>query len=541
MVNLWVVVSAVSVCWAKQSRHNVVFILTDDLDFEMNGMHPLEKTRKLLGDEGATFENTFVTTPVCCPSRSTILTGKYQHNTRVVNNTIAGNCSSTQWQETMEPMSVGVGAKKLGYNTFYAGKYLNQYGFKAAGGVGHVPLGWDIWNGLVGNSRYFNYSLSRNGKEEKHGNSFEKDYLTDLLANDSVSYIEKQTKETNPFFMVVATPAPHEPWTFKPKYKDLYSNVTAPRDNKQWNVHKKDAHWVVRNAPSPMSNTSINWADNAFRNRWRTLKSVDDLVEDIYNALNRTGQLNNTYIIFSSDHGYHTGQFSLPYDKRHMYEFDIRVPLLLRGPGIKPGSSVKHPVAAVDFAPSIIDLMNPTWYQNVADHFDGQSFLPLVDQELIKKVTKPDNMWRENILIEYHGEGRIKNANCPDLGPGVSECVPDCVCEDAWNNTYTCIRQLKIENDTISHNLIYCEFVDSENYIEVYDLNKDAVQLQNIRTSLDPQTLESLNMQLIRLSGCKGSDCSANSGNPFGSISLSDPSDKKLHFSPSSKTDWPNF
>ena len=184
---------------------------------------------------------------------------------------------------------------------------------------------------------YFNYTLSRNGKAEVHGDSFEKDYLTDLLANDSVAYIEKQTKDDSPFFMVVATPAPHEPWTYKPEYANLYENVTAPRENKQWDVHRADAHWVVRNAPNPMSNISVNWADNAFRSRWRALKSVDDLVQNVYDALNRTGLLDSTYIIFSSDHGYHTGQFSLPYDKRHPYEFDIRVPLLIRGPGIAPG------------------------------------------------------------------------------------------------------------------------------------------------------------------------------------------------------------
>ena len=271
--------------------------------------------------------------------------------------------------------------------------------------------------------RYFNYSLSRNGKEEKHGDSFEKDYLTDLLSNDSVTYIEQQSKSSKPFFMMVSTPAPHEPWTFKPEYANLYKNITAPRDNDQWNVHKEDAHWVVRNAPNPMSNISVNWADNAFRNRWRTLKSVDDLVANVYNALNRTGLLNSTYIIFSSDHGYHTGQFSLPYDKRHMYEFDIRVPLLIRGPGIAPGSIVQHPVAAVDLAPSIMDLMNPMFYQAAADHYDGQSFVPLVSRRPnlthSDTSTHPD-IWRENILVEYHGEGHLKTLSCPGLGPGVS-------------------------------------------------------------------------------------------------------------------------
>ena len=101
-----------------------------------------------------------------------------------------------------------------------------------------------------------------------------------------------------------------------------------------------------------------------------------------------------------------------------MYEFDIRVPLLVRGPGVLAGSKIVHPVAAVDFAPSLIDLMNPVGFHEIEKHFDGQSFVPLVSME--KSFGKPNIVWRENILIEYHGEGRISNKGCPDLGPGVS-------------------------------------------------------------------------------------------------------------------------
>ena len=101
-----------------------------------------------------------------------------------------------------------------------------------------------------------------------------------------------------------------------------------------------------------------------------------------------------------------------------MYEFDIRVPLLVRGPEIAPGSKILHPVAAVDFAPSLIDLMNPMRFQEIEKTFDGQSFVPLVNA--LGNLEKPDIVWRENILIEYHGEGRVSNKGCPDLGPGVS-------------------------------------------------------------------------------------------------------------------------
>merc|ERR1712110_995918 len=105
----------------------------------------MPKTKSLLGDAGMTFKNMFVSTPVCCPSRSSILTGKYIHNHRATNNSIAGNCSSVAWQQGPEKEAFPVYLKKSGYNTFFAGKYLNQYG-RYGIGASHIPPGWDDWN-----------------------------------------------------------------------------------------------------------------------------------------------------------------------------------------------------------------------------------------------------------------------------------------------------------------------------------------------------------------------------------------------------------
>uniref|UniRef100_S4RL60 Sulfatase N-terminal domain-containing protein n=1 Tax=Petromyzon marinus TaxID=7757 RepID=S4RL60_PETMA len=142
---------------------------------------PLKKTIALIGDEGATFTNAFVASPLCCPSRSSILTGKYPHNHGVVNNSLSGNCSSAAWQKLQETDAFPVHLRRAGYHTFFAGKYLNPYGDGSVGGVAHVPPGWDVWNGLVQNSKYYNYTLSVNGKLEEHGTDYSKDYLTDLI------------------------------------------------------------------------------------------------------------------------------------------------------------------------------------------------------------------------------------------------------------------------------------------------------------------------------------------------------------------------
>uniref|UniRef100_A0A8D1J8C1 N-acetylglucosamine-6-sulfatase n=2 Tax=Sus scrofa TaxID=9823 RepID=A0A8D1J8C1_PIG len=423
---------------ADSRRPNVVLLLADDQDEVLGGM--------------------YVPSALCCPSRASILTGKYPHNHHVVNNTLEGNCSSKSWQKIEEPNTFPAILRSVcGYQTFFAGKYLNEYGAPDAGGLAHVPLGWSYWYALEKNSKYYNYTLSINGKARKHGENYSVDYLTDVLANVSLDFLDYKSN-SEPFFMMISTPAPHSPWTAAPQYQNTFQNVFAPR-NKNFNIHGTNKHWLIRQAKTPMTNSSIQFLDNAFRKRWQTLLSVDDLVEKLVKRLEFNGELNNTYIFYTSDNGYHTGQFSLPIDKRQLYEFDIKVPLLVRGPGIKPNQTTKK----------------------------GASNLT----------------WRSDVLVEYQGEGRnVTDPTCPSLSPGVSQCFPDCVCEDAYNNTYACVR-------TMSHlwNLQYCEFDDQEVFVEVYNLTADPHQINNIAKSIDPELLGKMNYRLMMLQSCSGPTC----------------------------------
>ncbi|XP_039625977.1 N-acetylglucosamine-6-sulfatase isoform X2 [Polypterus senegalus] len=479
---------------AKSARRpNIVLILTDDLDAVIGGLTPLNKTRRLIGEAGITFTNAYVSSPLCCPSRASILTGKYLHNHRVVNNTLEGNCSSQAWQKTQEPFTFPVILNQFcEYQTFFAGKYLNEYGSSEAGGVEHVPPGWNGWYALEKNSKYYNYTLSVNGRKQKHGNDYNEDYLTDVLANVSMDFLEKKLNY-QPFFMMISTPAPHSPWTAAPQYEKNFADVKAPRDI-TFNKHVKDKHWLIRQAKSPMSNTSVQFLDDAFRKRWQTLLSVDDLVEKLITKLSIRGELQNTYIFFTSDNGYHAGQFSLPIDKRQLYEFDIRVPLLVRGPGIKSNQTNKMLVANIDLGPTILDIAG---YNVSKTKMDGMSFLPLM-------TGKQENMtWRTDILVEYEGEGHnVSDPDCPGLGPGVAECFPDCVCEDAYNNTYACVRTIATSAD-----LQYCEFDDAELFVEVYNLTADPFQLINIAKTIDQEVLEKMNHRLMMLQSCSGPKC----------------------------------
>lgn len=474
-------------------RPNIVLILTDDLDIAIGGLNPLIKTKKLIGDAGISFTNAFVASPLCCPSRASILTGKYPHNHHVINNTLEGNCSSLAWQKSQEPQTFPALLQTYaGYQTFFAGKYLNEYGNSDAGGMEHVPPGWDYWVGLERNSKYYNYTLSVNGKSRKHGGNYSMDYLTDVLANMSLDFLQYKSNY-RPFFMMVSTPAPHSPWTAAPQYENSYPNVKAPRDP-NFNVHGKDKHWLIRQAKTPMTNSSVEFLDDAFRKRWRTLLSVDDLVEKVVKMLEVRGELENTYVIFTSDNGYHTGQFSLPLDKRQLYEFDIRVPLMVRGPKIQPNQTTPMLVANVDLGPTILDIAG---YNVNKTQMDGMSFLPVMEGQM------NSSSWRTDILVEYEGEGsNISDPACPLLGPGVSECFPDCVCEDSYNNTYACVRTV-----APSANLQYCEFDDNEVFVEVYNVTADPFQLSNIARSIDQEVLEKMNHRLMMLQSCSGLSC----------------------------------
>ncbi|XP_021931864.1 N-acetylglucosamine-6-sulfatase-like isoform X2 [Zootermopsis nevadensis] len=463
------------------SQTNIVLIIADDQDLILGGL--------------------FVTTPICCPSRASIFSGQYQHNHLTLNNSVSGGCSGPHWQQRVEPQTWPAILHQAGYTTFYAGKYLNQYGYKKTGGVAHVPPGWDWWIGLVGNSRYYNYTLSVNGTSVFHSD----DYFTNLIKMYGLEFLhQRHVKEKN-FLMVLAPPAPHAPFTPAPEYKDSYKNVTAMR-TPNFNIPVfKDKHWLLRMSPSPLPDSMLPELDRVYRQRWETLLSVDDLVESIVIELYSLGLLDNTYLIVTSDHGYHVGQFGLPWDKRQPYEMDIRIPLMMRGPGLPRKQKDVRPVLNIDFAPTFLAMAGlepPAW-------MDGLPFFPLLQQNA-NNGTKIDRKF----LIEYHGEGSMKtiSSDCPsDYSDTLSTCVPEqmCKCQDSKNNSYTCVRHLEdlISNHNFSYDFIFCKFRDSENFTEAYDLNVDPYQLNNLAPYLSSIIENKYITWLDHLKFCSGLTC----------------------------------
>ena len=509
----------------KQKRKpNILLLLSDDQDSILGGTDYMPKLKYWIANQGATLKNAFVHTPACCPSRSSIFSGRYLHNGGALNNSVFGNCYGTEWRMGAEQQTFAVGAKFSGYKTYFAGKYLNQYGVRTdkhnhsfctpahEQGCFRVPPGWDGWLGLVGNSQYYHYDVieSNDGGQTseriRHYWNYENDYLPDVVANRTLQFMKdweqenakSKPEEQKPFLMVASWPSPHGPFTPAPQYQTSLENLTAFR-TPNWNASRSSMmqkHWFLRQI-GPIDEGTETWIDDVYRNRLRTLLSLDDHITHFMKQLKKMKQLDNTYVIYTSDNGFQLGQHRLRGDKRQLYEHDIRVPLYIRGPGIKPGTSLDEAVLNIDLAPFIHEIVSDS--QRPLDHHDGASFLGLFADDKLQDGPIRKQEWRNDFLISYHGEGNPECGFSP-CNKGKPNRYEDWHSGDATNNSYHCVRSMAPSE-------IYCAFDDDEDFVEYYDLETDPWQLHNTAPTLSPEIRSAFEKRLLQLRRCRGSSC----------------------------------
>jgi len=388
----------------RDSRPNIILVLTDDQDVELGSLEFMPRLHDHVAREGATYSHGYVTTPMCCPSRSSLLTGLYVHNHQVFTNN--ENCSSLSWQQGHEKRTFAPYLQSSGYLTAYMGKYLNKYD------GGHIPPGWTKWLGLVRNSRYYNYTLNNNGHLEHHRDDYHRDYLPDLITNTTIDLIHKMRHKSAPFMAVLGYPAPHGPEDAAPQYQDLFHNVTSHHTPAYNLAPNPDKQWILRHTEKmlPIHKT---FTDVLMTKRLQTLQSVDVAVERIVKALRATGQLDNTYIFYTSDHGYHLGQFGLVKGKAFPYDFDTHVPFFVRGPGIKANTVRDQPVLNIDLAPTFLDIA-------------GVTPPPTMDGKSILGTFKKQNMKiRSAFLIERGKMSHKRYATVSTLGNDVDNAATE--------------------------------------------------------------------------------------------------------------------
>jgi arylsulfatase A-like enzyme len=462
---------------APADRPNIIFILTDDLD--ARSIEAMPKLKAMLIDRGVTFANFFVSYALCCPSRASILRGQYAHNTGVLGNRPPAGGFETFHDLGREASTVATWLKAAGYRTGYFGKYLNGYPLSVE--PTYVPPGWDEWNSPVTNSAYrmFNYRMNENGKIVSYGSRPE-DYITDVLARKTADFIRRGGQ---PFFIHLATYAPHGPATPAPRHADLFAGARAPRGPSFNEADVGDKPRWLQNRPQLLPR-QIARLDVLYRRRLQSLQAVDDLIASIVDTLRATGELQRTYVFFSSDNGFHLGEHRLPAGKNTAYEEDIHVPLIVIGPGVPAARSVEHLAVNVDLAPTWAELAGAA----APSFVDGRSLLPLLESP-----PPPADRWRQSFLVEHFTEQR--RAGDIDAEPPDEPAVPPQIAARAVP-TLAALR---------TRTYVYVEYATGDR--ELYDLVRDPFELQNISDTASRSVLADLAARLAALRRCGGGAC----------------------------------
>ena len=466
------------------SSPNFVFVLTDDQDLE--SMRVMPKVRKLIAREGTTFTNFYATNPVCCPSRSTLLTGRYSHNTGVFRNAPPnGGLTVFDDSETLP-----VWLQRFGYYTAHIGKYVNGYG---AADLEQIPPGWSEWYGSMdpGTYRMYGYTLNENGNLVTYGDYDTPDpatYQTDVYADKAVDFIQRRAPLNQPFYLSIAPLAPHVE-VYKrddgdddaetpqypnprpaPRLANRFQGENLPKPPSFNEADVSDKPEGVRTRPL-MSGAASGQSRNRYRSRLGSLLAVDDMVKRIVGTLRKTGELNDTIIVYMSDNGFLLGEHRIPTGKQYPYEESINVPFEIRGPGIPKNEVRKQPAGNIDYAATILDLAG---VDNPGDVMDGRSMVPLIDDE------------------QYYPGRAIGLENWCQ--------IEEQSCFDPYNQTTPRYRGVRTDR------YAYMRYPNGEQ--ELYDLEKDPYELQSLhnRASYRPERA-ALSKLLDRMQLCEGAGC----------------------------------
>ncbi len=397
----------------NQERPNIIFIFMDDHASHAISAYgsKINQTPNIdrIANEGMRFDNCFCTNSICAPSRAVILTGKHSHLNGVIDNRKRFDGSQTTFPKLLQ---------KAGYQTAMIGKWHLK----------SDPTGFDFWKVLIGQGPYYNPPLKTPEGVEKHTG-----YTTDILTDVTLDWLKTKRDKNKPFMLMYQHKAPHRNWQPGPDHLTMYDDKTIPepatlfddysnrtsatntqkmtianhmnkRDLKlvppgnltEEQLEKWNAAYDPKNEKFEEANLSgdelVRWKYQRYiKDYLRCIASVDDNVGRLLDYLDETGLAENTVVIYSSDQGFYLGDHGW-FDKRWMYEESLRMPFMVRWPGvIEPGSTNDDLVQNLDFAETFLDIAG----SNIPKEMQGQSLVPLM------KGQTPGE-WRDSIYYHYY-------------------------------------------------------------------------------------------------------------------------------------------
>ncbi|KAJ5422872.1 Alkaline phosphatase-like alpha/beta/alpha [Penicillium cf. griseofulvum] len=473
---------------AVAKQPNILFVLTDDQGKYVGGLEHMPKLQETLVQQGTSYSKHFCSIALCCPSRANLWTGRMPHNTNVTDVGLPyggyPKVVSAGWNDNYLPLWM----QEAGYNTYYVGK---------------------MWNAHTEDNYNDPYVRGFNGSDflldPYTSILYDGKYSTDVIAEKAEDFIDEAVKHEQPWMLTVAPNAPHSNGShdstrnanwfggpeFAPRHADLFKDVRAPRDE-SFNTLIEDAVSWVQNVPE-LNQTHIDYIDEFQRCRLRALQAVDEMIGKLVDKLEKVGELDNTYIFFSTDNGYHLGQHRMQPGKNCGYETDINVPLIVRGPGIGKNQTLNAITSHTDLAPTFLNIAGAT-----RDGLDGKKIPTTISASTADNRT-------EHVAIEYWGLA------VPEGIYGYASDKDDQQHNSYQRNTYKGIRL--VADDYSLYYSVWCT-----NEKEFFDLKSDPHQTVNLGTHPAkhsykiakrelPQIIARLDALMLVLKSCEGDAC----------------------------------
>ncbi|KAI1827996.1 arylsulfatase [Xylaria intraflava] len=480
----------------QAQRPNIVFIITDDQDLHLGSLDRQPVVRRELAEKGTTFSHHYVTIAKCCPSRASLLRGQAGHNTNITEVSAPGG-SYDKWLISGENEDyLPHWLTAAGYNAEYIGKIMNGYNTI---NYNKPPKGWTRIQTAVDKYtyEYNNVVMSLNGQTPISYPGYHQSDVIRAMALDRIDYLAAQDK---PFFLGIAPTSPHVElgpgkWPVPPvRYANEFPGLKAPR-TVNWNpddaYQQQKVSWI-KNQPL-LNDTSIERLDGLYRARAQSLLGIDDIIEDVIAKLEEKGILNNTYVVFTSDNGWHIGNHRVSAGKSLHYREDSNVPFIVRGPGIPANKTSNLPGAHLDLAPTFLDIAGLTPDNEAYPPFlDGRSLLDNWKNPETEPTQCPVNGGGHEVInVEYWGKGEE---------------------ESPWgvikhgNNSYKTLRIVRPDGGTY----LYSKWCTGE--AELYDTASDPGELTNLALNADgdeatSRLLSRLNALLLAAKSCATDTC----------------------------------